>query len=301
MDKVLVLMSTYNGEKYLREQIDSILQQSGCEVELFIRDDGSTDATCNILNKYKNENKLYWYSDDQNLGAAFSFLSLVKSCSYCKYYAFADQDDIWDSDKLVTAISFLKNISTPAIYYSNALLVDSDANSFEIPVYKKKQKVSFKSVVCGGNILGCTMVFNDSLANKIKTKLLPKNVIMHDYYLAAVCMSLGGKIIYDPKCHMKYRQHSNNVIGIKTNKISALAERINFLKNGRKITMDLQCKSIVELYDDIEPDKKLFLTKVEHYKSNIFKRCSLACSLDADFSSFNRNIIIRLSTLLGKC
>ena len=106
--EVLVLLSSYNGEKYIKEQIDSILTQKNITVKLFIRDDGSTDATRNILKEYeKYSNCVVVFGD--NIGAANSFLWLIQNAHSSGYYAFSDQDDIWDRDKLSSAISIIKS------------------------------------------------------------------------------------------------------------------------------------------------------------------------------------------------
>ena len=97
--KVLVLMSTYNGEKYLREQIDSILGQRGVEVSLLVRDDGSTDATLTTLDEYKESGRLDYYCGN-NLGPARSFMHLLQNAPASDFYAFSDQDDKWMDDKL---------------------------------------------------------------------------------------------------------------------------------------------------------------------------------------------------------
>lgn len=301
MDKILVLMSTYNGEKYLREQIDSILRQVGCEVSLLVRDDGSTDGTHEILNEYKINGKLSWYFESRNLGAGFSFLSLLKNSPDFKYYAFADQDDIWDHYKLKVAIQQIGVSTLPTIYFSNALLVDSDSRSLETNVYKKVQSTKFETVVCGGNILGCTMVFNEQLANIIKSHGLPYSIVMHDYFLAVLCLAVGGEILYDHKCYMKYRQHSNNVVGVEADKLNALRAKLKFLKEGRKNKIDLQCLSIIEIYDEIIPIRKSFLSRVAHYRDKKINRITLACSHKVKYSSYNRSISFRLAILLGKC
>lgn len=100
---ILVLMSTFNGEKFIREQIESILAQENVNIKLLVRDDGSTDKTLDILNEYKNKGKLNYYIG-KNLGPQLSFMHLLQNAPYCEYYAFADQDDVWLKDKLSTAI-----------------------------------------------------------------------------------------------------------------------------------------------------------------------------------------------------
>ena len=102
-EKVLVLMSTYNGEQYLQQQIDSIITQKNVDVELLVRDDGSTDKTIDILKDYQQKGLLSYYAGE-NLKPQLSFLHLLRHAPECKYYAFADQDDVWLEDKLSSGI-----------------------------------------------------------------------------------------------------------------------------------------------------------------------------------------------------
>jgi rhamnosyltransferase len=130
--KVCVLLSTYNGEAYLREQIDSILAQIDVSVELIIRDDGSKDSTVKIINEYKNQYVNVLILDSyKNLGPANSFMELLYASGDADYYAFAEQDDIWLPEKLSKAIGIIehKNIdgsSSPVLYASNQILYYGD-------------------------------------------------------------------------------------------------------------------------------------------------------------------------------
>ena len=118
-------MSTYNGEKYLREQIDSILGQRGVEVTLLVRDDGSSDATLSILDEYKSSGLLDYYCGS-NLGPARSFMHLLQNAPASDFYAFSDQDDKWMDDKLLAAITSMEgHESEPALYFSQTQLVDA--------------------------------------------------------------------------------------------------------------------------------------------------------------------------------
>ena len=122
--KIAVLMSTYNGERYLREQIDSILNQK-IEVcfDLIVRDDGSTDKTIEILKMYADAGKLF-FSIGKNVGAARGFVNLLHENPGYDYYAFSDQDDVWNEDKLKKGITAIQDIKKPALYCTNCELVD---------------------------------------------------------------------------------------------------------------------------------------------------------------------------------
>lgn len=110
METVCVMMSTYNGEKFLERQIDSILDQKEVNIELIIRDDGSNDATCKIIQKYIEKHKNIQVYFGINLGYERSFFDLMLKAGEYKYYAFSDQDDVWDDFKLKKAIEKMQEI-----------------------------------------------------------------------------------------------------------------------------------------------------------------------------------------------
>lgn len=118
MYNVCVLMSTYNGGKYLQEQIDSLIGQADVNLTVLVRDDGSSDSTTVILERYKQKGVLDWYPGE-NIGSARSFLDLVSRAPYCDYYALCDQDDYWFPEKLSVAISRLEQTdsSKSALYF----------------------------------------------------------------------------------------------------------------------------------------------------------------------------------------
>ena len=125
---VAVVMSTYNGQRFLRKQIDSIMNQKRIAVSLYIRDDGSKDNTVSIIKKYK-ENNIHLIKG-QNVGVGNSFMNCLYSAPRnFDYYCFADQDDIWDEDKISTAIDKIKDVMHPALYCSNQRLVDAEGNT----------------------------------------------------------------------------------------------------------------------------------------------------------------------------
>jgi rhamnosyltransferase len=135
MKSVCVLLSTYNGEKYLKELLDSVLNQN-CEdkikVSIFVRDDGSSDNTTNILKEYEQNGKIILFGHGGcNLGFAKSFSSLLANAPLSDYYAFCDQDDIWLPDKLISAVERLEkedNNEIPLLYSTNLIVVDKDLN-----------------------------------------------------------------------------------------------------------------------------------------------------------------------------
>ena len=228
---VVVLMSTYNGERFLRDQIESVLNQVGVNVSLLIRDDGSSDETINILDNYKRRGLLEWYTGE-NLKPAKSFMDLLKAAKDCEYYAFCDQDDVWLPNKLKNAIQKIKeeDNNAPILYYGAITLVNENLE----PLSFEKELSSFTSFNCAivsSNATGCTMVFNNQL-RKLINRYTPEYQIMHDGWFHKVCLAVGWKVIYDETPYILYRQHSGNVIGVSANSLKRWKRRINTVKQN---------------------------------------------------------------------
>lgn len=298
--RVAVLMSTYNGEKYIREQIDSILsQECDCEIALIVRDDGSTDGTKALLDLYQNRNILKWY-EGENVGPAKSFLDLLKKCKGYDFYAFADQDDIWKKGKIQKGVHTLSKKTGPNLYFSNAELVDAEQKSLNAVVYKRPPAIDFETMSCAGGVLGCTVVFNRELAEAIQNAESPRNVIMHDFYVAEVCLALGGEITYDSETNILYRQHANNTIGVAHGMISAIKDRIHVIIQNKKIGIAEQAEEILKIYDQELPlNSRIWLTKIARYKKNFINRIALAVSNKTDYGCLNASVTIRSAILMG--
>lgn len=238
---VQVLLSSYNGEKYIKEQINSILAQKRVEVYLLIRDDGSQDRTLTILSEYEKNDHVKVIQGD-NCGSTESFLKLINQAGNFDYYAFADQDDVWDDDKLFVAIEKIKDITVPALYSSNTRIVDMNLNY--ITIVDRKPVTKLGSAIVKNYVAGCTMVFNKLLIQEAKQFVSPK-VPYHDWWLNLICLSLGGISIYDPEPHMSYRQHGSNVVGSNDVFIKKWISRFNRFFNTR-YRRDLMAGQILE-------------------------------------------------------
>lgn len=297
--KLAVLLSSYNGEKFIKEQIDSILAQQGdFSVELWVRDDGSSDSTPQILEAYAREGKLQWYTGE-NLKPAKSFMNLLLRCPGYDYYAFADQDDYWYPEKLHTALDHLKVCKGPAISFANARLVDGKLQSLGRNVYKRPPQRDFYSLLMGSNIIGCTMLLNSEMARLAQEKPMPEEIFMHDYYLLNLCTLYGGTVVYDETPHMDYRQHGGNVIGAKWTKLDALKDRVRRITKPAKVSIAAQSKNLLQLYSDAPAgDRLTFLRQVADYRSSFFSALKLACSRKPKFNGKNMEITIRLAVLL---
>ena len=296
--KIAVLMSTYNGERYIREQINSILAQQGnFTLDLWVRDDGSTDSTLQILQSYQEAGALQWYAGS-NLKPAHSFWDLLLHCSGYDYYAFADQDDVWDPDKLACALQQLAGADCPAMYFANARLVDAQLAYLGRDVYRQKPRTDFYSLVCNGGILGCTMVLNASLAELIRQSPVPKKMVMHDAFVATTCAMFDGAFFYDHETRMDYRQHGNNVVGSKWTKWDALRDRIKTVTTPRRISIAEQAQSLITCFPQLsDPHKEAFLYQVAHYRDSLWNAAKLSLSKKPQFNGKNKEFTARLAML----
>jgi glycosyltransferase involved in cell wall biosynthesis len=216
LKKVSVLLATYNGEKFLDQQIKSIFEQTYSNVKVIVRDDLSADGTLIKLKKWSLScNNFVYYCNTENLGPADNFFSLLSDASInSDYFAFSDQDDIWHPDKLQRAVEKLDSIDpeVPTLYFSAVAYTDEDSKVIGLSALNRG--LSFGNALIENVITGCTIVINKS-AKDLILKNKPKNPVMHDAWLYLL-MSCFGKIIYDEKPSVLYRQHSNNYFGFVT-------------------------------------------------------------------------------------
>ena len=315
MEKVLVLMSTYNGDRYLENQIESLLAQDGLEVEILVRDDGSKDRTLEILEKYKktssedeNINKkskqIFNYYVGENLGPAGSFLDLMKHAPVADFYALCDQDDTWLPDKLKIAVDAInKEINkrmngSPILYYGMPRFADNDGKLLKGPKGIYEKSLDFPSCLIKSNSTGCTMVFNRALLELINSKT-PGPITMHDEWLHKVCLAVGGILIYDEDVHILYRQHGGNTIGGQLSPWKVM-------KRYWRTVMEPDCirskcvKSVINSYGDkMSPENREMAEKVASYKESFKRRIALLLDRDIKTGYPKRNAMFKIAVLLG--
>jgi len=227
--KVSVLMSTYNGEKYLKEQLDSILEQSYKNIEIIIRDDGSIDNTVNILKEYQQKHKNIIVECGENLGYINSFFELLKMAN-ANYYAFADQDDIWLENKIELAVNSLNllNDSKPNMAFSNSDYYDTEMNLLGVGVKNKKYSFLFSLYECVTQ--GMTIVINQA-AKDMTVNNLPDKCFSHEWWIYMICSSMG-EIGYDDITTVKYRRDRKNVTAEGQGMLAVLIWQIKNLVLG---------------------------------------------------------------------
>ena len=219
MEKVDILLATYNGEKYIREQIDSILNQTYKEFRLLISDDGSIDGTRDILNEYKaKDDRIEIFMQEENLGVVKNFEFLLKKVE-AKYYMFSDQDDIWKDEKIEKSLKKIEEGFD--LVYSDLEVVDENLNvTYESywklkGIYKKIKKYNnFESLYLNNFITGCTVISKKELIDSFMPLPNISKFVLHDYWISLI-ISQNGKIAYIEEPLIKYRQHKNNKVGSK--------------------------------------------------------------------------------------
>lgn len=279
MDSVLVLMATYNGEKYLEQQLESLFNQNKINVEVLVRDDGSSDETQNILDKWQEKAELKWYTG-KHLNVKYGFYDLMEHAAKTnhQYFAFCDQDDVWDEDKLFVAVEQLKKIegNKPALYYCGQKLVDENLSLLD--VHRLAPNRSNYARFMLNDAAGCTEVFNRVLLEKI-VQYKPKHLLMHDAWLVKVCLALGGEIMVDSNPHMLYRQHASNAVGLKHDLKSNLIRAKQYINEQDVYSqmVDLHagykneiCDDYLEIVNLVMNYKKSFKAKLKLLNKNKF-------------------------------
>ncbi len=288
MPLVEILLPTYNGEKFLKEQLNSIVNQSYKNWTLTIRDDGSTDNTKNILSEY---NSLYPSkinlidSTERTKSAKGSFFKLLKLAT-ADYIMFCDQDDVWEKDKIELSLQALLKIEcrAPSLVFTDLTVVDERLNIINSS-FKEMSKLncsdsSLNKLLVQNTVTGCAAIMNKSLADIAKQAVNIENISMHDSWVA-ICAKTFGNISYLPKSTIKYRQHGSNSVGAKS--VLSFSYLCDKLININKIKID---------FDVMVRQAGEFLSCYSHMLNDSQKK------MLTDFSSFNSySKINRIKTL----
>jgi len=260
---VAILLCTYYGEQFLADQLESFAVQTHRNWQAYASDDASQDATAAILMRYQEKWGVERFSLRQGPGQGFAanFLSLTCDQSIkADYYAYSDQDDIWEADKLQRALAWLEGISPeiPALYCSRALLVNEENQPIgNSPLFKRPPSFSNSLVqsIGGGN----TMVFNDALRKLLMAAGSDVQIISHDCWAYMVAAGCGGKVFHDNYPSLRYRQHEHNIVG--TNRSwRARYTRFQRLYNGwLRSWNDHNIASLRRLQDRLTPENRRIL------------------------------------------
>ena len=301
-NKVLILLSTYNGEKYLKEQLDSLFLQS-VSFDLLIRDDGSTDSTVDLIEGYQEKYDNIRLICGSNLGYVESFNYLLESNWVNDYdrIAFCDQDDIWLSDKLVSALKQMSSDydpNIPTMYCSNLSMVDENLNSLRM-MHKPGLRCDKYGSLVQNPATGCTMVFNKA-AVTLYRRSIGTPMVSHDYTMLLVCMYMG-KVIYDSTSHIYYRQHGANVIGGGSKSLfrgvkDVLSDFVHPPKQPRIEWLE----SFYSIYCDSMDQDKFIISEMIRYRNGM--RYKFKIFFDNKFSGhdFKTTLAFKVRLLIGR-
>lgn len=274
MQKVAVILSTYNGEKYLKEQIDSVLGQTYENFDLIIRDDGSKDKTISIIQEYLKDNKNIKLIEGKNLGFIKSFYTLLEDNENYDYYTFADQDDIWEKEKIELLVKELENENKekPNLVFSDFDYYDE--NMKFLKQGPRNRKFSFENSLVECVSPGMTMMINKTTRD-ILVKNKSNSSLFHDWWCYMIC-SAFGQIKYVKKSLVKYRRLNKSVTAEGRGFFTLLKWRIKKLVFGdgmKKIKLQiLDYKKM--FYENIDEKYKSLLdlfSEKYSFKSNIKK------------------------------
>ncbi|MFT8872017.1 MAG: glycosyltransferase family 2 protein [Sporolactobacillus sp.] len=246
MKKAAILMSTYNGEAFLREQLNSLLAQQDIAWDLYIRDDGSTDRTAEIIQEFsRSSDHQVFYYENGNLGPCKSFLFLL-SCAVAKkydFYFFCDQDDVWKEDKISHTLNAYSQLddnvqANPVLLHTDLEVVSTTLQRIYPSMWHIKgshpENNQTKNYLMENNATGCTMMMNDAAAecvNRVSGHCNCEQLVMHDWWCALV-VSYYGCVGWLDEQTILYRQHGKNSIGLNKPTIKS---RFNYSYLSKKM------------------------------------------------------------------
>lgn len=268
--KVAVVMSTYNGAKYVKEQIDSILNQTYKNIELVIRDDGSSDNTVKIIEGYQKKYTNIKLITGKNLGFIKSFFELLRLAE-ADYYSYADQDDVWMPNKIELAVKELNKLdnSKPNLSFGNSDYYDENMNLMSEG--EKHRKYSFRMALFACVTQGMTMTINKTTRDLI-VKNPPKTCFFHDWWTYLICVGMGN-IAYTDVTTVKYRRMKTNATVEGQGYFRLFIWRIKHLliKDGIKDIKRQMINYKKTYYNELSDENKKELDLFSNEKYNFFR------------------------------
>ena len=293
---VAVVLSTYNGEKWIKEQLDSILNQTYPNIQIFVRDDGSKDGTLQILREYEKRGQII-LEEGNNIGYIKSFYKVLENAKGFTYYAFCDQDDIWLDFKIQRAVEKLEKEDNEKVlqYFSDYDYYDANMNfTKHFEGYKKGP--SFQNSIVDAITLGTCSVINE----KTRSLMLENgsdNICSHDWWMYFICAGMGT-VIYDRTVTIKYRRNEENVSAGGKSFFSLQVYRIKHFIFGDYFQM---VKRQIQKYNECFYDK---LSKENQELLSLFtnEKYSFKIALKKLFYPTNLidEILLRFMFLIGK-
>lgn len=269
---VAILLSTYNGEDFLSEQLDSLIQQTHTNWSVYASDDGSSDETVRILQSYRERigtDRMYVLKGPQQ-GFAANFLSLLRREEIqASYFAFCDQDDVWMPQRLEAGVRWMEElpVERPMLYCSSTSLIDAQGTCIGAsPLFGKPPcfKNALVQSIAGGN----TMLLNEAARDLLKQTLIDTPIISHDWWAYILVSGCGGVVAYSKEPTVHYRQHGKNIIGSNSEQQGRLLRFRKMLHGTFREWNDANLKAIFPF--------KMQLTQENLRTLELFERCRKA-------------------------
>ena len=266
MAHIAILLATFNGQRFLKKQLDSIASQEDVTWTLWASDDGSQDGTVEILTQYQ----AVWGADKLKIlhgpcqGFVKNFFSLLTLPQVeADYFAFCDQDDVWHPRKLITAVQNIQAFGDQCVLYGGRTRLVNEYDQFLgfSPAFLKSP--SFENALVQSIMGGNTLVFNQPAKLLLAKACVGAEVITHDWWAYLTVSACGGKVVYDPIPQIDYRQHSANLIGMNQG-IAAKLKRLTMMVNGYfKLANDKNVQALSSVSHLMTPESRDALTKFE--------------------------------------
>ena len=294
MKTVTVIMSSYNGSSFIERQIKSIYNQKDVSINCFIRDDGSSDNTLQILTELQKEYANLSFIVGDNVGWEKSFLIALSLAPQADYYAFADQDDIWFDNKIINGLNQLAQYpdNEVVMFHCNKISVNGDLTPLSHQIKRLSRPINRQNAVVQEYAQGCSIIFNNAAKNLL-TRRLPIEKIAHDFWVGLVCF-MFGHVIYDCNPYFYHINYGNNASG-EGHLLKSWQKRWRMFWGTKNVyylpSLDLLSDAYVDLLTD---EDKIFLQQTLDYKINIRSKLNLLFSL-----KFRRASL--LGTLSLKC
>lgn len=264
---IAVLMSVYNGETYLPQQLESLARQTVADsMTVYIRDDGSSDATASVIEQWHTRLSIVWIPGE-NVGPAQSFWQLLTNPDIqADYYAFCDQDDVWDPDKLENGIQKLKDDVHLSV--CNCRLINGEGIVFQERMYEKPPKINIMRQFVCGVAQGCSMVFTDTLRRYFSEHEI-SCIPMHDTIVFLHAFGLG-KVVWEEEPKFSYRLHEENVVA-KGNKspLKKLRTTWRNWKNGSRHSMAEVAAELLDKPLQMTAEERQYLMHVSCYRTSL--------------------------------
>ena len=301
---VAILLCTYQGESYIEDQLASFIEQTYPHWRLFISDDGSRDRTLKIIGQFKARHTLRLnYFKGPGKGFAGNFISLTRQPQVkSTYYAWADQDDIWQKRKLERAVRWLDRqpTSLPLLYCSRTLLVDH-LNRYIQPTLIFKKPKTFKNALVQNIAGGNTMVFNEKARQLFMRASRDIKVLAHDWLMYQLVTACGGLVHYDESPSLRYRQHSKNSIGHNVG-FKARINRVSHILMGRYHKWNsLNLRTLSFIYPHMTEQNQIIFNHFVKIRSvSLLRRLLLLKQCGIYRQTFLENLGLYIAVIIGK-